>query len=61
MATAKNADLLGIGRRTGRIAPGYEADVVFLDRDPVTDISNTMSVYAVLNNGEFLPSKTLLE
>jgi imidazolonepropionase-like amidohydrolase len=60
MATSRNADMLGIGDRTGRIAPGLEADVTFLDGDPVADIAQAGKVYAVLSNGQFYLSSKLL-
>jgi imidazolonepropionase-like amidohydrolase len=52
MATSGATELLGIGNRTGRIAPGLEADVVFLSADPVADFANAAKVYGVLNNGQ---------
>lgn len=52
MATSDTADILGIGNRTGRIEPGYEADIVFLAGDPLADINNAGRVYGVLNNGQ---------
>jgi imidazolonepropionase-like amidohydrolase len=53
MATSGATELLGIGGRTGRIEPGFEADVVFLDADPVADVTNAAKVYGVLSNGRF--------
>jgi imidazolonepropionase-like amidohydrolase len=53
MATSGATDLLGMGHRTGRIAPGFEADVVFLDADPVADVANAAKVHGVLDNGRF--------
>jgi len=61
MATSKAADILAIGDQTGRIAPGYQADVVFLDGDPVADISQAGKVHAVLTKGRFFLSSKLLE
>jgi imidazolonepropionase-like amidohydrolase len=63
MATSQTAALLGIGKLTGRIAPrpGFEADVTFLDGDPVADISQAGKVFGVLNNGQFFLSSTLLK
>jgi imidazolonepropionase-like amidohydrolase len=60
MATCGAADILGIGTRTGRIAPGYEADVTFLDGDPATDISHAAKVFGVMNNGNYLEVADLL-
>lgn len=39
MATTQAADALGIGGSTGRLAPGYEADVIVVDGDQRADIS----------------------
>jgi hypothetical protein len=60
MATSGAADLLGIGNRTGRIEPGFEADLVFLNADPSVDISNATQVYGVLNNGQFHLTQSLI-
>jgi imidazolonepropionase-like amidohydrolase len=54
MATTDAARILGLGNKTGRIARGYEADVVFLDADPTRDIGNAARVSAVLHNGRLL-------
>ncbi len=60
MATSQAADILGIGRHTGRIAPGFDADVVFLDRDPSRDIGAARSVHSVLSKGRYFVSNELL-
>jgi imidazolonepropionase-like amidohydrolase len=52
MATSGAAEILGIGKRTGRIKPGYEADIVFLTADPSVDVANAEKVFGVLNNGQ---------
>jgi imidazolonepropionase-like amidohydrolase len=51
MATSGNADLMGL-RRTGRIAPGQEADLVFLRANPVTDVGNVRQVKTVVSDGK---------
>ncbi len=38
-ATATAAELLGLGERTGRIAPGFCADLLLVAGDPLADIS----------------------
>ncbi len=55
LATAGAADRIGVGDRTGRLAPGMEADIVFLGRDPSLDLSAVSDVRAVLSNGASLP------
>jgi imidazolonepropionase-like amidohydrolase len=52
MATTGNATLLGLGQQTGRIAPGMEADLVFLRDDPTQDVRNVREVELVVTNGE---------
>ncbi len=54
MATSEAADIMGIGDRVGRIKEGYEADLVILEVDPLTDIRAVHRVYAVINNGKVL-------
>jgi imidazolonepropionase-like amidohydrolase len=39
MATAEAAAALGVGAITGRLSPGYDADVIVVRGDPRTDIS----------------------
>jgi imidazolonepropionase-like amidohydrolase len=50
MATSGNATLMDLGQ-TGRLAPGMEADLVFLRADPTTDIQHTREVELVVTNG----------
>jgi hypothetical protein len=52
MATSGNATLMGLGQETGRIAPGMEADLVFLRADPTQDVRNVREVVLVVTNGE---------
>lgn len=51
MATSDAARLLGLGQRLGRLAPGMEADIVFLGGDPVASIDAVGDVHLVLVNG----------
>ncbi len=50
-ATVSSADLLGIGDRTGRIAAGYEADLILLPGNPLEDIRHLHDVLLVMSNG----------
>lgn len=45
--TAWSADCLGIEARTGRIRPGLEADLMIIERNPLT----ALDVLMVVNNG----------
>ncbi|SEP52395.1 amidohydrolase family protein [Amycolatopsis saalfeldensis] len=51
LATAESARLLGIGDRTGQLTPGYRADLVVVDGDPLTDLSALRAVRLVVANG----------
>lgn len=53
MATSDAARALKVDDRTGRLAPGLEADIVFLDADPSLDIAAVTTVAAVVENGRF--------
>jgi hypothetical protein len=52
MATAGNAELMGWGDRTGHIAVGMEADLVFLRSDPVEDVRHVREVEMVVTDGQ---------
>ncbi|MFO1186273.1 MAG: amidohydrolase family protein [Alphaproteobacteria bacterium] len=53
MATSDAARILGVARKTGRLARGYEADIAFLAADPSVDAFNARTVEAVVSNGAF--------
>jgi len=56
MATTRAADALGIGASTGRLAPGYEADVIVVDGDPRADISVLGKLRRVIARGrDYVP------
>jgi len=50
-ATVSSAELLGLGERTGRIAPGYEADLILLPGNPLEDVRALQDVLLVVSNG----------
>ncbi len=62
MATSDAARLIGVGRRTGALRRGLEADILFIAADPLPDLNRVAEVRAVVNNGvlhrpaELLPS-----
>lgn len=61
MSTSRTADIMDIGHRTGRLEPGFEADIAFLTADPIVDIANAANAYGVLVNGRFFLSASLKE
>lgn len=50
-ATVNSAELLGIGDQTGRIAEGYEADLILVAGNPLEDVSVLQDVLMVISNG----------
>ncbi len=50
-ATTNPALLLGLSKTWGRVAPGYIANLVLLNADPLADISNTQKIHSVVLNG----------
>ena len=56
MATTEAAAALGVGAVTGRLAPGYEADLIVVDGDPRTDIAAVGKLRRVIARGrDYLP------
>src|SRR5215469_15552365 len=56
MATTEAAAGLGLGAVTGRLAPGYEADLVVVHGDPLTDIAALGQLRRVIGRGrDYVP------
>ena len=51
-ATSMAAKSLGLDKTIGTLAPGYEADLVALDGDPLTDITAVTRVAFVMRGGK---------
>ncbi len=51
-ATSVSATALSLGRQTGTIAPGYEADFVAVQGDPLADITAVRKVVFVMRAGK---------
>jgi imidazolonepropionase-like amidohydrolase len=49
--TARAATALGLGDRKGRLSPGYDADILAVDGDPLTDPAALHAVRAVFVRG----------
>jgi len=51
-ATSMAAKSLGLDKTIGTLAPGYEADLIALDGDPLTDITAVTRVAFVMKGGK---------
>ncbi len=56
--TARAASALGLGDRKGRIAPGYDADILVVNGNPLTDPGAIHQIRAVYLRGAPLPDAT---
>ena len=56
-ATKDAAELLGWADRVGRIAPGYLADLVAVDGDPLADVTLLEKVSFVMKDGAVVVSR----
>ena len=56
MATTRAAAALGVGAITGRLAPGYDADLIVVDGDPLSDIAALGRLRRVIARGrDYVP------
>ena len=51
-ATVVSAELLRIQDQTGRLEAGFEADIILVPANPLTDISALQDVLLVMSNGQ---------
>jgi len=51
-ATVSSADLLGLSETTGQITEGFEADMILLGANPLTDIKALQDILMVISNGQ---------
>jgi imidazolonepropionase-like amidohydrolase len=56
-ATSLAAESLGLGDRIGSLAPGYEADVIAVQGNPLEDIGALERVVFVMKRGRVLKSR----
>jgi hypothetical protein len=55
------AAALGVDPKLGRVATGASADLLFIDGNPLDDISDTLQVVAVVRNGRFFSVAGLID
>lgn len=53
-ATSVGAEVCGLGRRKGRVRPGFEADLLIVDGDPTSDITALRRPLAVYRAGDLV-------
>jgi len=51
-ATTSSAELLLLQDKTGQISEGYEADMILVPANPLTDISALQDILLVMSNGQ---------
>ena len=59
-ATSLNAEALGLAQRIGAIAPGFEADIIAVDGDPLRDIAALRRVTFVMKSGRVVRNEGML-
>lgn len=55
--TSLAAELLEVDDHTGRIAEGYDADLVVIERNPMEDIQSLQDVIVIISNGEIVRNR----
>lgn len=56
-ATRNGADLLGVGDKVGTLETGMIADLIVIDGDPLSDISQIGNVDVVIKEGRVVPTR----
>ena len=57
-ATSDAAELVGKAKDLGRIAPGFYADLIAVQGDPLADVARLQSVSFVMKGGEVIKQTT---
>jgi imidazolonepropionase-like amidohydrolase len=55
MLTSVAAEVIGLGHRKGRIAPGFDADILAVNGDPIADPAALHRIQAVYARGAAVP------
>ena len=55
MMTSAAAGVIGLGHRKGRVAPGFDADILAVDGDPIADPEALHRIRAVYARGTVVP------
>jgi len=55
MITSVAAEVIGLGHRKGRIAPGFDADILAVDGDPIANPAALHRIQAVYARGAAVP------
>ncbi len=53
-ATVSSAELLHLQETTGRIAAGFEADMIVVPANPLTNVEALQDVLMVMSNGQIV-------
>jgi imidazolonepropionase-like amidohydrolase len=59
MITSAAAGVIGLGHRKGRIAPGFDADILAVDGDPIADPEALHRIRAVYARGTAVPEASV--
>lgn len=59
MATNNGADVLGLGDEIGQVSPGYRAELILVDGDPLVDISTVEHPVGLARDGDWLDATEL--
>jgi imidazolonepropionase-like amidohydrolase len=56
-ATSLSAESLGLGNTTGSIAPGFEADIIAFEGNPLHDVTAARRVLFVMKSGRIFVNR----
>jgi imidazolonepropionase-like amidohydrolase len=60
-ATSTNAEILNMQDRVGRIRPGFEADLIAVESDPVLDVAKLRTVSFVMKGGAIVVDRAVTD